>query len=136
MRTINAFIERGDDGTYGIYIDLNENQLSYGVIGDGETVKEAIDDFKNSYAEMKELYQEKNKSFEEVEFVFVYDIPSFLQYFSKYLSLAGIERLTGVNQTQLSHYISGFRKPSKKTAEKIETALHEFGKELSQVEFV
>ncbi|TFD92795.1 XRE family transcriptional regulator [Dysgonomonas capnocytophagoides] len=136
MRKVNAFIERGNDGTYGVYIDLEENKLTYGVIGEGKTAKESIDDFYNSYAEMRELYKDENKDFEEVEFVLKYDLPSFLQYYSKILSLAGIERLTGVNQTQLSHYISGFRKPSKRTSEKIETALHNLGKELSQIEFV
>ncbi|MFV0396998.1 MAG: helix-turn-helix domain-containing protein [Bacteroidales bacterium] len=136
MRRVNLFVEKGDDGTYGVYIDLEENKLTYGIIGEGRSAKEAIDDFHRSYAEMKELYKEEGKRFEEVEFVLKYDLPSFLQYYSKILSLAGMERLTGVNQTQLSHYISGFRKPSKKTSEKIESALHSLGKELCQVEFV
>jgi predicted RNase H-like HicB family nuclease len=136
MRKINAFIERGTDGTYGIYIDLEENQLSYGIIGDGNTVKEALDDFQNSYDEMKALYKDMNKDFEEVEFVFKYDMASFLQYYSDVLSLAGLGRLTGVNQGQLSHYITGKRKPSQKTKEKIEGALHQFSKEIGQVEFV
>lgn len=136
MRKVYAFVERGNDGTYGVYIDLDEDKLTYGIIGEGKTAKEAIEDFSTAYEDMRELYKEKNKYFEEVEFIFKYDMSSFLQYYSKILSLAGIERLTGVNQTQLSHYISGFRKPSKKTAEKIETALHNLGKELSQIEFV
>ena len=136
MRKINVFIERGKDDTYGAYIDLNETQLTYGIIGDGNTVKEAIDDFYNSYAEMKELYKDEDKSFEEIEFIFKYDMASFLQYYSGILSLAGLERLTGVNQGQLSHYINGYRTPSQKTKEKIEKALHNFGDEISQVEFV
>lgn len=136
MRKINAFIERGDNGTYGIYIDLNENQLTYGIIGEGNTVQDAMDDFYSSYNEMKELYKDENKIFEEVEFLFKYDMASFLQYYSNVLSLAGLERLTGVNQGQLSHYITGRRKPSLRTKEKIETALHDFSKEISQVEFV
>lgn len=47
-----------------------------------------------------------------------------------------MERLTGVNQGQLSHYVTGRRKPSKRTIEKIESKLHEFEKELYQVEFI
>jgi len=136
MRKVNAFIERGNDGTYGIYVDLDEDQLTYGVIGDGKTVQEAIQDFYNSYAEVKELYKDKNQYFEEVEFVFKYDMASFLQYYSKVLSLAGLERLTGINQGQLSHYITGRRKPSRRTKEKIEKSLHNFAEEISQVEFV
>jgi transcriptional regulator with XRE-family HTH domain len=52
------------------------------------------------------------------------------------LSLAGLERITGVAQGQLSHYLTGRRNPSKKTVEKIQHSIHEFANELSQVKFV
>jgi hypothetical protein len=50
--------------------------------------------------------------------------------------LAGLERLTGVNQGQLSHYFTGRRKPSQKTIDKIQIALNNFGKELQQLHLV
>jgi predicted RNase H-like HicB family nuclease len=131
---IKVIIERGTDGTYGAYMD--DNSLTFGLLGDGKTVKEAIDDFYNSAEEMKEYYKGEGKEFPDIEFEFVYDLSSFLQYYSKILSLAGLERLTGVNQGQLSHYITGRRKPGRKTTEKIEKALHQFGNEISQVEFI
>ena len=131
-----AVIERGNDGTYGIYIDLKETGLTYGIIGDGKTVKEAIDDFHNSYDEMKAYYKEINKPFQEVEFSFVYDIASFLAYYSGKFTLAGLEEITGINQGQLSHYVTGRKKPRPATIHKIEKSLHSFGKEISQVEFV
>lgn len=131
---VKVIIERGNDGSYGAYI--GSNNLSFGIIGDGETVQDAKNDFLNSYEEMKDYYAENNKNFTECEFQFQFDIASFLAYYGSILSLAGMERLTGVNQGQLSHYVTGHRKPSKKTIEKIETKLHEFGKELNQVEFV
>ncbi|REG88272.1 helix-turn-helix domain-containing protein [Algoriphagus antarcticus] len=126
-------IERGDDGTYGAYIE--NNSLPYGIIGEGNTSNEAIEDFKNSYIEMKQYYNKINKSFTESEFDFVYDLASFLSYYSKILSLSGLERITGVNQGQLSHYATGHRKPGKKTVEKIEKNLKEFADELKEVEF-
>ena len=131
---IKVIIERGNDGSYGAYI--GSNNVSFGIIGDGKTVQDAKNDFLNSYEEMKDYYAENNKNFTECEFQFQFDIASFLAYYGSILSLAGMERLTGVNQGQLSHYVTGHRKPSKKTIEKIETKLHEFGKELNQVEFV
>ena len=45
-------------------------------------------------------------------------------------------RITGVNQKQLGHYISGYRHPSQKTAKKIEDGVHRFSQELSAVRFV
>ena len=136
MNKIKAFIERGNDGTYGIYIDLDDNTLDYSVIGEGNTVQEAIEDFNAGYEEMKELYADEGKYFTEAEFEFCYDTASFLNYYSKFFSLAGLSRLTGIHQGQLSHYLTGHRRPSQKTVVKIESSLQAFGKEISQVEFV
>ena len=88
------------------------------------------------YQDMKQYYAETGKKFEEVEFEYQYDVASFLQYYAKTISLAGLERITGVNQKQLGHYISGYRHPSQKTAKKIEDGVHRFSQELSAVRFV
>jgi len=136
MNTVKAFIERGKDGIYSVYIDLDDNRLNYGIHGTGNTVKEAIEDFTASYEDMKKLYFEKNKKFVEANFKYVYDVPSMLSYYSNVISLAGLHRLTGINQAQLGQYVIGYRKPGPKTVKKIETSLHTFAKELSQVQFV
>lgn len=129
-----AVIERGKDGTYGVYIA--SDNVPFGAIGDGKTVAEAMSDFKNSINEMREHYEEEGKEFPELEFEFKYDAASFLQQYAYAFTLAGLERITGVNQRQLSHYINGVRKPSKTTIKKIETRLHDFGNEISAVRFV
>ena len=136
MNKVKAFIERGNDGTYGVYVDLEDNTLNYGLLGDGNTVDEAVKDFKECYLEMKELHEKKGLQFVEAEFEFHYDTASFLQYYSNKFTLAGLQNITGVNQCQLSHYVTGHRKPSVKTVRKIEASLHSFAKELSQVQFV
>jgi predicted RNase H-like HicB family nuclease len=136
MNKIKAFIERGKDGTYGVYVDLEDNTLNYGIIGDGYTVDEAIEDFNIGYLEMKELYKEEGKHFIEAEFEFHYDTASFLQYYTNYFSLAGLSRLTGIHQGQLSHYVNGTRNPSKQTIQKIDHSIQAFAKNLSQVQFV
>lgn len=84
---------------------------------------------------MKEAYAENNDQFPEVEFEFSYDMASFLNYYAYAFSLAGLARITGVNQGQLSHYVTGHRKPSKATIEKIERSLHDFANEISEVKF-
>ncbi len=63
-----AIIERGDDGTYGIYLD--EDDLDHLIIGDGNTIQEAIEDFHLCKDEMREYYEETGKIFPELEFVF------------------------------------------------------------------
>ncbi|WP_209329220.1 helix-turn-helix domain-containing protein [Lunatimonas salinarum] len=134
MIKAKAIIERGNDGTYGAYLDTED--LPYHIIGDGDTAQEAIEDFYNSYEEMKVVFEEQKREFVECEFQFSYDVASFLDYYGKVLSLAGLERLTGINQGQLSHYVTGRKKPGKKTVEKIEHRLKEFAKDLQQIQFV
>lgn len=91
--------------------------------------------FRAAYYEMRKHFQECGEPFEEVNLVFCYDIPSFLQEFAFAFSLAGLERITGVNQKQLGHYISGYRRPSEKTFRKIEDGIHRFSEQLSIVRF-
>jgi predicted RNase H-like HicB family nuclease len=136
MNKVKAFIERGDDGTYGVYVDLEDNTLNYGIHGDGNTVQEAIAAFTESYEGMKQIYREERMNFVEAEFEFHYDISSFLQFYTTYFSLAGLSRLTGIHQGQLSHYVNGTRNPSEQTIQKIDNSIHQFAKKLGQVQFV
>ena len=130
---VRVFIERSNNG-YSAYMP-DDNNLPFGLTGDGKTAQEAMQDFLLARDEMKEFFIEEGKEFPEVEFDVSYDVASFLAYYSDKLSLAGLERITGVAQGQLSHYVTGRRQPSKKTVEKIQKALQSFGNELSHVNF-
>ena len=136
MKSVKAFIERGNDGIYSVYVDLENNPLNYGIHGMGNSAKEAVDDFLSAYKAMQEFYCQKGKEFIEAEFNFQYDVASFLQYYSNKFTFAGLQNITGINQTQLSQYANGYRKPGQKTVRKIETSLHNFAREISQVNFV
>lgn len=133
MRKVNAVIEKASDGNYSIY--MNADDMPYLVTGTGKTVKEAKKVFEDGYEDIKKYYEENGEPFEEVEFCYQYDIPSFLQEYAYLITLSGLERVTGVNQKQLGHYISGFRHPSAKTAKKIEEGIRKLGQEFSSVKF-
>lgn len=133
-RKITAVIERAKDGTYSIYMDADD--MDYLVTGTGKTVNEAMAAFNGGYEDMRRYYAEEGKNFEDVDFIFKYDMASFLSYYSNILSLAGLSRLTGINQQQLSHYVTGRRHPSAKTVEKMQDAIRRFGNDLSTVNFV
>ena len=132
MKTVKVFIEMAAQG-YSAYMD--DAALDYGCIGEGKTVRETIEDFHAAYAEMREHYLQEGKKFEEVRLEFCYDIASFLQEFVKAFSLAGLERITGVNQTQLGHYLHGRSKPSRKTIARIEKGVHDFARDLDAIRF-
>jgi len=136
MKIIKAFIERANDGNYSVYVDLDDKTLNYGIHGSGKTAKDAVDDFVSAYETMREFHKIKNKNFVEANFEYVFDVASLLSYYAHVLSLAGLHRLTGINQAQLSQYTNGYRKPGPKTVKRIETSLHKFGQEISQVQFV
>lgn len=133
MKRIKTYVEKSD---YGFSVYMEDNDLDYGIIGEGKTATEAINDFRQAYEEMREFYKDEGKDFEEVNFEFVYDIASFLQYYAFAFTLAGLERITGVNQRQLSHYINGVSKPTRRTIEKIEDGIHNFSRDLSMVKFI
>lgn len=133
-KSINAYIERADDGTYNVYYTAN---LPIVVHGAGATVQEALEDFQDSFEELaEEVDPEQRKQLDQVEFRFIYDTASLLHYYSKYISLVGLSELTGIHRTQLSHYISGHRKPSTQTIHKIEQGLHLLSSKLSNISLI
>ena len=128
-KKINVVIERGIDGSFSAYIA--DDNCEFGCIGEGKSVEETKADFMKAVGEMQEVYAEEGSKFPD----FIYDMASFLNYYAYAFSLAGLARITGVNQGQLSHYVTGRRRPSKSTVEKIEQSLHDFANEIGQVKF-
>lgn len=134
MITVKAIVERASDGTYSVYMD--SDRFDYLVTSTGSTVAEAIQNFEKNYADIKSFYEEKGMHFHEVSFNYCYDMASFLAYYSRAFSLAGLSRITGINQGQLSHYVTGHRTPSARTRNRIQDSIHRFAKELSSAVFV
>ncbi len=132
MIDVKAYVSREKDGSYSIYVD-EKAPINYGLVGEGKTVKEAMDDWNSTYNAMRESYNRKGKQFVEANFTFVYDVPSFLSFYSGLISFKGLSRVTGISAGQLSQYATGYRKPSLKTTAKIQNGLKSIGRELSQV---
>lgn len=121
-------IERGADGYYTALL----NEENYMLLGNGNTAEEAIKDFHECYVGMKE----EGAPVPELEFEFRYDMASFLHYYAGKLTLSGLQEITGVNRKQLSHYVTGHRRPSPATVKRIEEGIHKFTEELSHVSFI
>lgn len=75
MKQVTAYIERGSDGSYGIYTPTLHNII----IGVGDTIAEAKEDFMIGYKDIAETYQEDGEpvpeELEDVEFVYQYASP-------------------------------------------------------------
>lgn len=132
MRKCTVFIEKSEYG-YSAYIE--DTPLEFGCIGEGKTVEETIEDFLGTFEAMKKDYISAGNEFEDVDFDFRYDTASFLSEYAGIFSLSGLEKITGVSQAQLGHFLHGRRKPSRKTIDKIQRGVDRFAKELTAIKF-
>jgi hypothetical protein len=125
MKRIKAVIERSKDA-FSAYAENVD-----GVTGMGDTVQDAKDSLLESIEIQRKL---GNLKISEYEVVYKFDVESLLHYYKGIFSKAAFERLTGINQHQISHYANGTKKPRPAQAKKIENALHHLGEELLAVE--
>ena len=132
MKTIEAVIERAKDGTYSTYC-LYE---PFSGMGDPDesakmNIVEAMPFHKEGCLADGLEYPDFLDS--DFEIVYKFDTESLLEYYSGILSLAGMERITGINRKQLWSYSHSRPKPRKEQVQRIEKALHRLGTELSSV---
>ena len=130
MKKIIIVIERSAD-LFDAYSDNCD-----GIYGAGNSIEECKKDIEMSIAQIKEKlpmerWPEEIKG--EYELEYKLDAQSFLEYFSDFISLAGMERITGVHQKQLSNYLNRRAKPRKQQVDRIREDLHRFAEELLSI---
>src|SRR5699024_1498078 len=110
-----------------------------GCISTGDTpetlklgIKEAIEFHVESSLEDDDPIPDKFKG--NYELAYRFDTQSLLKYYEGIFTKSALERITGINQRQLSHYANDVKKPRPITKKKIEAALHNLGKELLAVD--
>jgi len=133
MRT-TALIEKGKDGTFGIFTPDIETTI----IGEGTTVAEAKADFENSVQEIINAYREAGDELptelKNIQFVYKYDIASLFDYYS-FINVSKFAQVAGINASLMRQYRMG-QYISENQMRKIETTLHNVGKELSSIKLV
>ena len=131
---IKAIIETGKNLDFDIYTD--DDTLGFMLLGQGNTIEEAKADLMRSKEEMKSAYIEAGESFDfdNIEFEFVFDTVSFLRHSP--FTLTGLQKITGINSKQLSHYVTGHRKPSPKTVQRIREGVSQFAETLSHTRLI
>ena len=133
MRT-TALIEKGKDGTFGIFTPDIETTI----IGEGTTVAEAKADFENSVQEIINAYREAGDELpaelKDIHFVYKYDIASLFDYYS-FINVSKFAQVAGINASLMRQYRMG-QYISENQMRKIETTLNNVGKELSAIKLV
>ena len=132
MKTI-ALIEKSPDGTYGIYTP----DIDTTIIGSGETVAEAKQDFENSIAEIMASYdgEELPDELKGITFEYKFDLASLFNYFD-WINISKVAARIGINPSLMRQYAAGNTYISEKQAAKIERGLHELGAELTNISLI
>jgi len=125
MKKIKVIIERSKDSYWAYSDDLE------GVTGVGDTVEAA----KRSAEESVQIQKELGNIVEaDYKLIYKFDTESLLNYYKNVFSAPAMKRMTGINEKQIHHYMSGLKKPRDAQKKKIETALHKLGAELMAIE--
>lgn len=132
MKTL-ALIERGKDGSYGVYTA----NLTTTLWGEGETVAEAKASLENALKEIiqfaKEDGEEIPSELRDLEFEYKYDIASLFNYYS-FINVSKFAEIVGINPSLMRQYKQGNTYISEAQTNKIQTALNALGKELQAVQ--
>lgn len=128
-------IEKQSDGTYIAYNTTGDKVT---LIGTGDTVKEAKEDFFNTIEEVKQSYIDLGDEMpaclsEEIEFRF--DISSLFEYYSMF-NVSALGRYLGINDSLMRQYRRGDTHISDKQLKKIEDGIHRLATELAALRLV
>lgn len=132
MKTI-ALIEKGKDGTFGIYTP----DLEHTIIGEGQSVEEAKMDFENSLKEMLASYTDETMPDElkDLEVQYKYDLSSLFDYLN-FVNVSQFAKKAGISSSLMRQYKTGNTYVSEKQIGKIEKTLHKIGHELTSIKLI
>lgn len=132
---MKASIEKQSDGSYIAYTISGE---AVTVIGTGDTVKEAKEDFFNTIEELRQSYIDTDETvpaFLNDDLEFHFDISSLFEYFSM-INVSALGRYLGINPGLMRQYKKGDTYISDAQLEKIEEGIHRLGLELTALKLV
>lgn len=134
MKKLKVIVEKTNTG-YSAYLPDVPGIAS---VGDTfselrENIKEAIDLF----LDVSKEYGDKIPTILQGEYSleFKFDIEAFMEWMSKVMSQRGLAEVASINESLLSQYAHGVKKPGPKQLKRIETALHRFADDLHSISF-
>ena len=135
MEKIQVYISWAGTNFSGSYSENVPGGVAFAAATFEEAMREAqatLDFHLQGYAEDGEAPQWWIDHDYELEYNFM-DVYTLLHAYSPDLTLAAISRATGINQTQLSHYANGVKKPRPAQRQRIVDGLHAIGRRLMAV---
>ena len=120
-----------------IYIEKTKTGFSaysdqYGIFTTGKSIPALIE----NTIEAANLYFEDDKAnLTQDNFSFIVDFKQFFRYY-KVLNAKFLARKIGMNETLLSQYVQGRKRPSDRQTSKILEGIHQIGRELSEINLI
>ena len=84
------------------------------------------------------LYEEEREPWMDDKYTFEYvfqDISSFVEAYNGTLNQSSLARISGINTGQMRQYVSGVKRPTKRTLQRIELGLKSYAAQLQSVSF-
>ena len=126
MKTL-VIIEKDEKGFSAFTEDL-----PVVINGSGATVEEAREEFLAGYSDLLAYYVERDgqvpEELRDLSFEYKYDISAMFNVFD-FLNASKFAKWIGISPSLMRHYKSGDTYISQKQAKKIESGLHEIGRE-------
>lgn len=128
----NIVFEMAKDG--GCSCFMQEDVPDFGLLGYGNSPREAKADMLQAYEEIKEILKEEGKTPTELEFVYHYDMKSFFEYFD-FLNISKVAERAGINPSLMRKYTSGVANAGEGQYIKLQQAIHSMASELAAANF-
>jgi len=134
MKTIIMVAEKADTG-YSAYLEGIDGIIT---VGDNLTelrinMQESIDVFVDACKEFNEEIPEELRG--EYSLKLKLDLETFFEWLTKAMTQKGLSQIAGMNESLISQYSTGVKKPGQKQLKRIETALHQFADDLQAISF-
>lgn len=123
-KNIKIIVEKTDTG-FSAYCE------EYPIFTTGRTVSELL----NNAFEATQLYFEDQFEVSHNNLNFEIDFVQFFKYY-KVINAKFLAEKIGMNQTLLSQYVQGHKKPSESQTEKIILGIQQIGQELSEINLI
>jgi predicted RNase H-like HicB family nuclease len=125
MKKITIIVEKTETG----YSAYSESHPVY-------TVGKNLDELKFNILEALNLYfEDSQKKITMDDLKITLDLPQFFQFY-KVINAKALSERIGMNQSLLSQYINGNKKPSPTQTQKILKGVQQIGRELSEIGFL
>jgi predicted RNase H-like HicB family nuclease len=134
MNVVQVTIEKTSTG-YSAYLPEIEGIA---------TAASSFNELRDNMHEAISLYLETaNEYGEEVSKIlqskytleFKFDIQTFMEWMTGVMTQRGLSEIASINESLLSQYASGIKKPGPKQLKRIETAIHRFADDLQAISF-